>query len=37
MGPSGALLVTKDLNQLILAPIVKKHSTVGAGDSMLAG
>lgn len=37
MGPSGAYLVTKDLNEHIMAPAVKKLSTVGAGDSMVAG
>lgn len=37
MGPSGALLVTNDLCKRIPAPIVKKKSTVGAGDSMVAG
>lgn len=37
MGPSGALLVTKNLCRRIPAPIVKKQSTVGAGDSMVAG
>jgi 6-phosphofructokinase 2 len=37
MGPQGAYLVTKDLNIHIPAPSVKKLSTVGAGDSMVAG
>ncbi len=37
MGPSGALLVTKNNTKQITAPIVKKQSTVGAGDSMVAG
>lgn len=37
MGASGALLVTKDTYQHIKAPPVKKVSTVGAGDSMVAG
>lgn len=37
MGPSGALLVTKDTHERITAPTVKKLSTVGAGDSMVAG
>lgn len=37
MGPSGALLVTKTLKKRFPAPTVKKQSTVGAGDSMLAG
>ncbi|MDO8368436.1 MAG: PfkB family carbohydrate kinase, partial [Saprospiraceae bacterium] len=37
MGPQGALLVTKDGFEHIPAPMVKKQSTVGAGDSMVAG
>ncbi|MES1220796.1 MAG: 1-phosphofructokinase family hexose kinase [Bacteroidota bacterium] len=37
MGPAGAILVTKDQYEKIPAPIVKKLSTVGAGDSMVAG
>jgi 6-phosphofructokinase 2 len=37
MGAAGALLVTKDLSETIVPPLVKKKSTVGAGDSMLAG
>ncbi|PWG82249.1 1-phosphofructokinase family hexose kinase, partial [Pararcticibacter amylolyticus] len=37
MGPQGAYLVTKDLKEYIPAPAVKKLSTVGAGDSMVAG
>jgi len=37
MGPQGALLVTKDEIHHIPAPPVKKLSTVGAGDSMVAG
>ena len=37
MGPAGALLVAKDLATRIIAPAVKKRSTVGAGDSMVAG
>ncbi len=37
MGPSGAMLVTKDYTKRIIAPSVKKISTVGAGDSMVAG
>lgn len=37
MGPSGAMLVTKDMHEKIPAPTVKKLSTVGAGDSMVAG
>jgi len=37
MGPAGAILITKDYFEKIPAPIVKKLSTVGAGDSMVAG
>jgi len=37
LGPSGALLVTKDGYEHIPAPTVHKKSTVGAGDSMVAG
>ena len=37
LGGSGALLVTKDIVEHIPAPPVKKNSTVGAGDSMVAG
>lgn len=37
MGPDGAWLVTADKKYLALAPAVKKKSTVGAGDSMVAG
>jgi len=37
MGPSGALLLTKDLCKRIPSPNVKKVSTIGAGDSMVAG
>lgn len=37
MGPAGAMLVTKDVHEKIPAPTVKKLSTVGAGDSMVAG
>jgi len=37
MGPQGALLVTRDGFEHIPAPTVKKQSTVGAGDSMVAG
>jgi 6-phosphofructokinase 2 len=37
MGPQGAHLVTKDIAEHIPAPAVKKMSTVGAGDSMVAG
>jgi 6-phosphofructokinase 2 len=37
MGPQGAYIVTKDENVHVPAPSVKKLSTVGAGDSMVAG
>lgn len=37
LGPQGALLVTKNESKFIPAPSVKKLSTVGAGDSMVAG
>ncbi|MGV3703878.1 MAG: 1-phosphofructokinase family hexose kinase [Arcticibacter sp.] len=37
MGPQGAYVVTKDIKEHIPAPAVKKLSTVGAGDSMVAG
>lgn len=37
MGPLGARLITKDLDLQIVAPPVKILSTVGAGDSMVAG
>ena len=37
MGPQGAYLVTKNEHVHIPAPAVKKLSTVGAGDSMVAG
>jgi 6-phosphofructokinase 2 len=37
LGPAGALLVTKDGYEHVPAPTVKKLSTVGAGDSMVAG
>jgi 6-phosphofructokinase 2 len=37
MGPAGALLVTKSETKTFAAPVVKKVSTVGAGDSMVAG
>jgi 6-phosphofructokinase 2 len=36
MGAQGALLVTRDKVERISAPNVKKISTVGAGDSLLA-
>jgi 6-phosphofructokinase 2 len=37
MGEDGAILVTKDITQIITPPDVKRKSTVGAGDSMVAG
>ena len=37
MGPAGAILVTDKEHERIPAPIVKKLSTVGAGDSMVGG
>ncbi|GAB3229222.1 6-phosphofructokinase II [Hymenobacter seoulensis] len=37
LGPQGACVVTHDLVDHIPAPAVKKRSTVGAGDSMVAG
>ena len=37
MGKSGAMLVTKDESHTIKAPEVERKSTVGAGDSMVAG
>jgi 6-phosphofructokinase 2 len=37
MGPSGALLVTREGCEHVPTPTVKKQSSVGAGDSMVAG
>lgn len=37
LGPAGALLVSDGLVQRVHAPTVKKKSTIGAGDSMVAG
>lgn len=37
MGAGGAMLVTEDMVRTIVAPPVKRKSTVGAGDSMVAG
>lgn len=37
LGAAGAMLVTKDITEKITAPPVVKKSTVGAGDSMVAG
>ena len=37
LGPRGAMLATKDLVKYVVPPTVKQQSTVGAGDSMVAG
>ncbi len=37
MGAEGAMVVTKDLVEKITPPSVERKSTVGAGDSMVAG
>ena len=37
MGPKGALLANRDEMDHIMAPTVKQKSTIGAGDSMVAG
>ncbi len=37
MGASGAMLVTNDVSEIFTPPQVKRISTVGAGDSMVAG
>jgi 6-phosphofructokinase 2 len=37
MGADGAMLVTKDITETVTPPTVKRKSTVGAGDSMVAG
>jgi 6-phosphofructokinase 2 len=37
MGPTGAMLVTENEVRKFKAPVVKKQTTVGAGDSMVAG
>jgi 6-phosphofructokinase 2 len=37
LGEAGALLVTKDRVSIIRPPLVERKSTVGAGDSMVAG
>jgi 6-phosphofructokinase 2 len=37
MGPSGAMLITKDEVFHTKSPTVRKKSTVGAGDTMVAG
>lgn len=37
MGEEGAMLVTKDITEIIKPPAVIRKSTVGAGDCMVAG
>jgi len=37
MGKEGAMLLTKDTEFIVKSPEARKHSTVGAGDSMVAG
>ncbi len=37
LGARGAMLVTQDYIEYIVPPTVKQNSTVGAGDSMVAG
>ena len=37
MGAAGALLVTRDTGEMFIPPPVIRKSTVGAGDSMVAG
>ena len=37
LGAAGAMLITKDINERFSAPVVHRKSTVGAGDSMVAG
>jgi 6-phosphofructokinase 2 len=37
IGADGAILVTRNLAEIIKPPEVKRKSTVGAGDSMVAG
>jgi 6-phosphofructokinase 2 len=37
MGADGAILVTRDITEIIKPPEVQRKSTVGAGDSMVAG
>lgn len=37
MGAEGAMLVTNDIAKIITPPAVERKSTVGAGDSMVAG
>jgi 6-phosphofructokinase 2 len=37
LGARGAMVVTKDTIEYVVPPTVKQNSTVGAGDSMVAG
>jgi 6-phosphofructokinase 2 len=37
MGAEGAMLVTRNITEIIKPPEVQRKSTVGAGDSMVAG
>lgn len=37
LGPRGAMLATKEHIEYVVPPTVKQSSTVGAGDSMVAG
>jgi 6-phosphofructokinase 2 len=37
MGSAGAMLVTRELERTIVPPRINRKSTVGAGDSMVAG
>jgi 6-phosphofructokinase 2 len=37
LGASGAMLITRDEFYQVVPPVVKRLSTVGAGDSMVAG
>ncbi|SOD93417.1 1-phosphofructokinase family hexose kinase [Spirosoma fluviale] len=37
LGPLGAMLITRNGQELVQAPPVKKISTVGAGDSLVGG
>ena len=37
LGAAGALLVSHNAQHRVIPPIIKKKSTVGAGDSMVAG
>ena len=37
LGAQGAIMITRDMVEHIAAPIVYQKSTIGAGDSMVAG